>query len=113
MTSQAASSILDPRTPHSPSRVRWPRQLWALGLFIWSTVDAAVAWREREPCRFVAGRLYAILLAFFSLAFQFSEASPPPYLVFESEVFDVGETIGRRLHSEPVDIGFNKAVLFH
>jgi hypothetical protein len=33
-------------------------------------------------------------------------------LVLEGEAFDVGESIDRRLHGDPFDVGFNKVVLF-
>jgi hypothetical protein len=32
--------------------------------------------------------------------------------VLEGEAFDVGESIDRRLHGDPFDVGFNKVVLF-
>ena len=69
--------------------------------------------REREPCRSVAGRLHQLLVAFFAPAFQFSDDSLPPDLVLEGEVFEVGESIDRRLHSDTENVGFDKAVLFH
>ena len=69
--------------------------------------------REHEPCRSVVGRLHQSLVAFLAPAFQFPDDSLPPDLVLEGEDFEVGESIDRHLHSDPVDVGFDKAVLFH
>ena len=52
-------------------------------------------------------------VAFFAAALQFPEDIVPPDLVLEGEVFEVGESIDRRLRSDPVDVGFDKAVPFH
>jgi hypothetical protein len=63
--------------------------------------------------RSVAGRLHQLLVAFLAPAFQFPDGSLPLDLVLEGKVFEVGESIDRRLHSDPVDVGFDKAVLFY
>ena len=69
--------------------------------------------REHEPCRSAADRLHQLLVAFSAPALQFPDGSLAADLVLEGEVFDVNESIDRRLRSDPVDIGFDKAVLPH
>jgi hypothetical protein len=77
------------------------------------SVFPAGRWREREPCWSVAGWPYAIPRSvFFAPAFQYPEDSLAQDLVLESEAFDVGESIDRRLHGDPFDVGFSKVVLF-